>query len=266
MRKSIVLSLAATLLLAGSAFAHDLFLKLDHYFLAPHTAVRVQVLNGTFTKSENNIEADRIGDLRLVGVRDTVMLPLSSWTGPDSLHSVISFTTGDAGTYVLGATVKPREITLAGKQFNDYLKEEGILDALADRTRTHELGRTVTERYAKFVKAVYQVGDAATDAALRPLHYDAEVELLTNPYATRSRQLRVRAMVDGKPLAHHVILAGSEGRKGEITATTDANGEARFAFRTRGRAYVKFVSMKRAPAGSGVDYLSKWATLTFELR
>ncbi|MDB4906646.1 MAG: NikM domain containing protein [Gemmatimonadetes bacterium] len=266
MRKPILLSVAATLLLAGSAFAHDLFLKLDHYVLPAHAAVRVQVLNGTFTKSENNIESERIGDLRLVGVRDTVALPLSAWTSPDTLHSVIAFTTGDEGTYVLGATVKPREITLEGAQFNAYLKEEGILDALADRRRTHELQRRATERYAKFVKAVYQVGAASTDAALRPLHYDAEIELLSNPYSATGGHLRVRAMVDGKPLAHHVILAGSERRKGEMSATTDANGEARFTFPAHGRAYVKFVSMKRAPAGAGVDYLSKWATLTFEVR
>src|SRR5437879_12468708 len=38
------------LLVASVALAHDLFLKLDTYFLEPRTRVRVTVLNGTFAK------------------------------------------------------------------------------------------------------------------------------------------------------------------------------------------------------------------------
>ena|SRR5207249_12255057 len=54
MRSAVVAALGAgaLLLLASVALGHDLFLKLDTYFLEPHARVRIPVLNGTFFKSE----------------------------------------------------------------------------------------------------------------------------------------------------------------------------------------------------------------------
>ncbi len=61
-----ILMAGALLLVTSLALAHDLFLKLDSYFLDPHTRVRIPVLNGTFTKSENFVSADRIADISVV--------------------------------------------------------------------------------------------------------------------------------------------------------------------------------------------------------
>src|SRR5207247_9774859 len=52
--------------LASLALAHDLFLKLDTYFLEPRTRVRVTVLNGTFAKSEGFVAPDRVADISVV--------------------------------------------------------------------------------------------------------------------------------------------------------------------------------------------------------
>ena len=38
--------------MAALGWAHDLFLRLDTYFLEPHARVQIPVLNGTFIKSE----------------------------------------------------------------------------------------------------------------------------------------------------------------------------------------------------------------------
>lgn len=45
---------------------------------------------------------------------------------------------------------------------------------------------------------------------------------------------------------------------------SDANGVARIRLTHRGRWYVKFIHME--PVSDSVDYESKWATLTFEIR
>jgi len=65
------------------------------------------------------------------------------WTSHSRLR------TGGEGTYVLGLSVKPREISLTGEQFNRYIKEEGMDDILAERMRTGALGKPVRERYTK---------------------------------------------------------------------------------------------------------------------
>ena len=45
------------LIVATLALAHDLFLKLDSYFLEPHTRLRVTVLNGTLRKTASPISS-----------------------------------------------------------------------------------------------------------------------------------------------------------------------------------------------------------------
>ncbi len=46
---------------------------------------------------------------------------------------------------------------------------------------------------------------------------------------------------------------------------TDSDGIARIRLSSGGRWYVKFVNMVRSTA-TELDYESKWATLTFEVR
>ena len=55
MRKQLVLVTLLLLIAATLLWAHDLFLKLDSYFVSPHTTVRVTVLNGTFSTSEGAV-------------------------------------------------------------------------------------------------------------------------------------------------------------------------------------------------------------------
>src|SRR5437762_13407389 len=68
MRSAVVAALVAgaLLLLASVALGHDLFLKLDTYFLEPHARVRIPVLNGTFFKSEGFVTPERVADMSVV--------------------------------------------------------------------------------------------------------------------------------------------------------------------------------------------------------
>ncbi len=96
------------LLMASAALAHDLFLKLDTYFLEPHARARITVLNGTFAKSEGFVAPERIADISAVsGGGRTRLSAASTWSrGPDST-SVLSLALGDAGTYVVGVSTRP---------------------------------------------------------------------------------------------------------------------------------------------------------------
>lgn len=262
----IILAAMVLLLFASAALAHDLFLKLDTYFLAPHTSVRVTAINGTFTKSEGYVTPDRLADISLVGGGITHLRAADVWTrGPDST-SLLSLSLGDAGTYVVGVSVSPRELSLEADAFNAYLKEDGLPDILEARRAANELGKGARERYAKHVKAVFQVGDAHTLDYAWVLGYPAEIVPMGNPYAAGRQSLRVRCLVDGKPVANQVVLWGGPGAERETR--TDSSGVAEVTLDATGRWYVKFVHMERANRSKfpGLDYESKWATLTFETR
>ena len=258
-------------LLLGSAsllLAHDLFLKLETFFVPPNTAVRVAVLNGTFSTSEGAVTPDRLRDLSIAGPERRAPLPHGSWR-PQGDTTWLTLTTGAPGTYVVGASLFPREIALSATQFNDYLKEDGIPDVLAARTRDGELTRNARERYQKHVKAVLQVGDLRTSAYATVFGYPAEIVPLTNPYDLRAGDtLAVRCLVDGAVITDQLTIAGGE-RDGrpmeEVRTRTDAHGVARFAIVSPGKWYIKFIRMVPV-RGDSVNYESKWATLTFQVR
>jgi uncharacterized protein DUF4198 len=268
MRKQLVLVTILLLVTATVGWAHDLFLKLESFFVPPHTAVRVAVLNGTFSTSEGAVTPDRLRDLSVVGAGGRVALPRSAWR-PHGDTTWLSFTSGAAGTYVVGASLLPRQIALSAGQFNDYLKEDGIPDVLAARTRDGELTKDARERYQKHVKAVFQVGDARTGAYATVFGYPAEIVPLSNPYQLHAGDtLAVRCLVDGAVITDQLAIAGGD-RDGkvieEVRTRTDAQGIARFAIRSPGKWYLKFIRMVPV-RGDSVTYESKWATLTFEVR
>lgn len=268
MWKRLVTALVLVMVSATLLLAHDLFLKLDTYFVPPNTAVRVAVLNGTFSSSEGAVAPDRLLDVSLVGPTQRRAIPRDAWK-PVGDTTWLAVQTGATGTYVVGASLSPRQIALSGEDFNGYLKEDGIPDVLDARTRNGELGRAVRERYQKHVKALLQVGDARTNAFATVLGYPAEIVPLGNPYQSRiGDTLAFRALVDGKPVVNQLVIAGGE-RDGrameEVRARSDTAGVARFALSAPGKWYIKFIHMVPV-SGDSVNYESKWATLTFEAR
>lgn len=263
------LLLALALLLGASLLlAHDLFLKLDSYFVAPRSAVRIPVYNGTFSASESGVDAKRLIDISLVSPTGRARLAPAAWT-TDSTRAWLTVQVGEPGTYVVGASLRPSRIELTGSQFNEYLKEDGILDMLETRTRNNELDKPARERYAKHVKAIFQVGEQRTDAFATLLGYPAEIVPLANPYALKpGSDLNVRCLVDGKPVSNQIVLWGGEGAGRPIaqrSVRTNAEGVASVTLDAPGKWYVKFVHMVPVTEPD-LDYESKWATLTFETR
>ncbi len=268
MRKQFLLAAMLLTVSATILLAHDLFLKLDTYFVPPNSVVRVAVLNGTFSASEGAVVPARLLDLSIVGRRQRRSIPRESWK-PAGDTTWLTVQTGAAGTYVIGASLSPRQIALPAEDFNKYLTEDGIPDVLDARTRAGELGRPAREEYQKHVKAILQVGAARSGAFATVLGYPAEIVPLANPYrAHLGDSLAFRCIVDGRPTANQLVIAGGEtgGRAmPEVRARSDTAGIARFALTRAGKWYVKFIYMVPVSHDS-VNYESKWATLTFEVR
>jgi uncharacterized GH25 family protein len=270
------LAVVALSAVAVDAAAHDLFLLPRDFVVKAGSQVQVRVLNGTFSSSENAVARDRLRDLTVVGPAGVSHPDRSTWAD-SAKESQWRVALNGPGTYVLGASLDPKTIRLSGTQFNKYLREEGLPDVYEARRAARQLGDRSHERYAKHVKALVRAEGseaAARDTAYRTiLGYPAELVPLDDPYTLPAGGiLRVRALVDGKPLPNHLVLAGgrtpSGGRLAQRASRTDSEGIARFFLTARGTWYVKFISMRPVPASAGdsVNYESKWATLTFARR
>lgn len=257
-------------LTATFAVAHDMFLRPAQFFLAEHATLDLALLNGTFSKSENSIGRSRLLDVSVLGPAGRTRVDTSAWqaTGDTSFFSV---KTGAAGTYVFGVSTRPNIIALTAAEFNTYLKDDGIPDAVAARTRDGELARDARERYHKHVKAMVQVGEARSDHYGTALGYPAEIIPLSNPYLlTAGAVLRFRTLVDGNPAANQYILYGgrttSGGRIEMRNVRSGADGTGEIKVNSAGTWYIKFINMTRLTGDTAADYESKWATLTFAVK
>ena len=263
---------AVTLLLASAtlAAAHDMFIKPTRFFAPENAEVRVRLLNGTFSKSENSIARNRLADASVLTPRGRIKLDTAEW-GVKGDTSTFHIHTRAAGTYVIGVSTKPSMIDLSADDFNLYLQDDGIPDVLEARRKSGELTKGAKERYHKHVKALVQVGSARSDLYATPMGYPAELMPMANPYTLqKGASLRVKTLVDGKPAGNQFVLYGGElpnsaGAMEQKSTRSDAQGVATIPLAQAGVYYIKFINMAKV-AKDSVDYESKWATLTFEVR
>lgn len=273
--RRIFAALVLLFIAVASAQAHDMFLKLDSFFLAPHAEATVALINGTFEGSENTITRDRMLDVSVVGPVGRSNPEDSAWTDRE-LTSYLSFDTGGPGTYAIGVSTAPNMIELTADEFNDYLEHDGVLDVLDDRKASGDIDKPAAERYAKHVKALVQVGEQRSDGFATVLGYPAEIVPLQNPYELGvGDELQMRILVHGKPVAGQLVYASYEGfqasddhghvHREAVHTESDAEGLVSVRLSHPGRWYVRYIHMVEVDE-AGVDYESTWGTLTFEVR
>jgi uncharacterized GH25 family protein len=264
MKRRLVISALLLISTTGALGAHDLFLKPDSYFVAPGSKLMVRVLNGTFGSSDGAVARERVRDIALVTSNGRAAIDTSEWKAQGDT-SILTVRTSESGTYVIAASLLPRELTLEAKDFNEYLAHDGVPDVLEARRKKGELDRPARERYSKHVKALVQVGHRRTEGYQAVLGYPAELVPLDNPYEVKpGGTLRFRALVDGTPVPNQLVVAGR--LTGQQASRTDSSGVARVRIGSPGAWYVKFIHMRPATSDTTIDYESKWATLTFGVR
>jgi uncharacterized GH25 family protein len=277
MKRFIIFALLCTF--ATALNGHDMFLKLQSFFLKPRTQASIALYNGTFQKSENVITRDRMQDVSVAGPNSERAHPdTSQWKNIGNV-SVLEITTGDPGTYVVGVSTKAKTLALSAKDFNEYLLHDGVLDTYEARKKSNALDKDARESYSKHIKAVVQVGDTRSDGFKARLGYPIEIVPLQNPYSLKAGEtLEALVLSHGQPLANelvyasfaghhaHAKTAGGEERHLEaVTTRTDANGVAKIKLEKRGQWYLRLIHM--VPGNQkDVDYESNWATLTFEIQ
>jgi uncharacterized GH25 family protein len=255
--------------LTVQAFGHDLFLKLDSFFVAANSKVTINILNGTFMASEGAVNFARLREVSIVAPDGARTNPVEANFTKNETTSFLNLDIKDAGTYVAGMSTMEREIDLEGNDFNEYLSHDGIPDTLAERKAKKELDKKVRERYSKHVKAIFQAGDVRTDSFKTVLGYPVELVPQQNPYKLKSGStIEILCLKDGRPLVNQFVQSGREfGGKAVAgqDVRTDKKGIAKFKLSAAGKWYVRFINMTRLDDPK-VNYESKWATLTFEIK
>ena len=284
------------LLMAFVIFSsHDMFLKMDSYFIQPNSTASIKLYNGTFDKSDNVIARDRMNDVSLVGRNARMQVDTTQWHEQDAT-TILNFTSGDPGTWVAGVSTNPRNIEMTAADFNDYLEHDGVLDMLAWRKENNALEKDAIEKYSKHVKAIFQVGDDRTDDWQTVLGYPIEFVPLSNPYNEHAgHDLKFELLWQGEPLPDQLVYVDHSGpthdhhhdhdhdhdhghshshdhddqsaddhhHHGGTQIRTDANGQFTVELTGEGIWYLRTIYLTHSDE-PGLTHESNWATLTFE--
>lgn len=133
-------------------------------------------------------------------------------------------------------------VELPREKFDAYLREEGLDNRI--QARTNGVQR---ERFARFAKTML-----GTSLDAKPFGWRYELV----PVGAK----QFRALYESKPLAGTLIVALSRDGK-KLSARSDRNGLVTFELAS-GEWLVKSVHMVPAPADSGFQWESLWASIT----
>lgn len=250
--------------------SHELFLKSDSYFLNTNEESELSLFNGTFDQSENTITRDRIINAKIIGPEYNFVPNEEDYYDNDNI-TYLKFRAGTEGTYVAGVSILPKIIVLSAEDFNEYLQHEELIDVLNNRKKKEITNLSAREKYSKHVKAIFQVSGKRTNHFDTVLGYPIEFIPINNPYTLgKGDKLSLRLLKEGKPLTNQMVHYSSRSNAEshstvEKSTRTDENGTLTIELDQVGIWYVATINMAEAEE-ENIDYISNWATLTFELR
>jgi hypothetical protein len=170
------------------------------------------------------------------------------------------------GVLVIGYRSHPSLSEQTADKFHQYLKEEGLEAIAALRGRRGQSG-PVRELYSRCAKSLLRSGGAPGPHGDRRLGFTLELVAERNPFVMdASRELPVQLTYENRPLAGALVVAVNRLHPADkLSARSDRDGRVRFRLPRNGAWLIKAVHMVDAPEGAGADWVSYWASLTFEL-
>ncbi len=261
MRKLALVVTALALTVAPLA-AHDMWIQPSAFRVDEGAMVGIGLRVG------ENLLGDRIP-------RDPALIQQFVFEDADGRKPVVGRTGSDPagvvraalpGMLVSGYQSTPSRVEQTPEKFTQYLKEEGLEAIVALRARRGETG-SVRELFSRCAKSLVLSGSPDKARGDRALGFTLELVAERNPYTMDAGQeLPIRLTHENRPLAGALVVAINRANPTEkLTARSGKDGRVRFALPRGGMWLVKAVHMVEAPAGANADWVSYWASLTFEL-
>jgi len=258
--------LALGLLLALPAAAHDFWIEPTRFEPAPGEGVALRLFVGEHFRGDAVARPAAAGLHRFV-VADANGPASAAVPGRPGGDPAGLLRLARPGAYVVGLHGKPNRIELPADRFNAYLELEGLQAILALRAARGQTDQPAREIYSRCAKSLLLSGPAAArgPAADRALGFPLELIAERRPETLPDGDaLPVRLLYEGQPLAGALVVALRRADPARtIERRSDAEGRVRLPLSGAGPWLVKAVHMRPAAAGSGADWESLWASLTF---
>ncbi|NOT76101.1 MAG: DUF4198 domain-containing protein [Cyclobacteriaceae bacterium] len=179
----------------------------------------------------------------------------------------LSYKFDKEGTHLMVLESNSAYIEMEADKFNDYLKEDGIDNILAERTKNNQLERPSKEFYKRYAKLLVQAGAKTDETFRKRMGFRYEIIPLANPYTLKTGDyLQCRVLWEGKPAPHTMVKVWSHiGKKSFLTDIySEDDGTIKFPISSNGSWMVSSVKMI-ASETEGAEYQSLWTSLVFAI-
>ncbi len=258
-----IVIVAVVTLHSAAVGAHDLWIEPTHFMPEAGKLIGVRLLVGVDMQGDPLPRDPALID-QFVVVDGSGRKPIVGRDGSDPAGLLRTTT---PGLLVVGYFSRPSPIVLSAEKFNEYVKEEGLDTIAALRASRHQTAAEAHEVFVRCAKSLLLSGPAEPVQADRALGFMLELVAERNPYRLGAgQQLPVRLTYEGRPLAGTLVMAINRANpKVKLSMRSDKDGRVAFKLPQDGMWLIKAVHMIEAPAGSGAQWASFWASLTFEL-
>ena len=264
-----LIAVGALLLVHAALNAHDFWLVPIDFDVEPGTELVIHgQTSSRFPTSEAAVAVNRIADAKVLSADTSVRITDFSHSGTSL---VLRARPEQPGQRVVAVALHWQAVRESAEGFRRYLELEGAAQALATLQRQGRLPTdSITRRYAKYAKTIVEVGRGGARAYLRVAGHPLEFVPLRDPETLGAGDtVPVRLLYGGRALAGAHVHAGPAPRADEAPhdheLVTDTAGILRLPILRSGLWNLRTIHVTQAPAGSGADWETHWASLVFRV-
>ena len=259
-----ILLIFSLLTFISSLSAHEFWLNPKKFIYKRTERVDIRFLVGENFEGENwQGNNERIRSLKLYygGVTDDLSQFITDAAG-DSIEYVML----DEGTNLIAFNSNNAFIEMEPSEFNEYLVEDGLINALEYRKQNNEAGCNGREFYQRCAKTLLQVGDVKDQTFGTTTTLPIDIVPSSNPYELKNKEMfRVKIFYKGSPLRNALIKTWHrvKNKTQKKDLKTDSKGEIVFPVNTNGKWMISTVKMERLFDNPVCDWQSYWGSLTW---
>ncbi len=269
MFKRYLSTLFLTLLLPITGFPHEYWFEPSTFFPSVNEKIDIRLYAGEALKREEERTFQKEKTTSFMQFFGKAWFDIGKDNADNSLP-FYNFTSGSPGNHLFAMERNWSHIILEPKDFDDYLREDGMEYIMDERAKLGESQKAGRERYSRFIKTLLQIGEKRDASYKAKTVLKLDITPLENPYSKKvGDTIGFRVLFNGKPLANRTAFA--DNRDGETFAKqkliTDANGKFTIKLDRKGTWLVRLVFMQRCKADCGeADWESFWGAFSFGVR
>jgi uncharacterized GH25 family protein len=259
-----IISVLFLLCFSTFIWAHEFWLEATRFIYQLGESITINLMVGEGFKGDKWKGDHYKTNTILHYAKDSVVNISSIFSKKDGMPFQIK--ASKEGTQMITYNNINKFIELKPTEFEAYLKEDGIQEALDYRVKNNEQNKNGKELYQRSVKTLLQVGQTLTDDYKKMTDLPVDIIAQSNPYGVLTNDaIDFKIYHDKKTLANHMVKVWHvyQNKLEHKDVYSNADGLITVPIAKQGKYMISTVKMVRLINDPKADWQSYWASLTF---